>query len=128
MRREGELYTQAQAEGKRGDAPAQDGHKSGDNGSLDPFSRPRKGAGATGAAPRTFMLIHKQASDTASSSTGPAPFVASCFRALALLAEPAKKEEGAQASSPHPFNWNISMRLGLLTGFNALLSDWQSPH
>lgn len=36
--------------------------------------------------------------------TTPPPFVASCFRALALLAEPAKKEEGAQASSPHPFN------------------------
>ena len=30
--------------------------------------------------------------------------------------------------SLHPFNWNISMRLGLLTEFSALLSDWQSPH
>ena len=33
------------------------------------------------------------------------------------------KEEGAQASSLHPFSWNISMRLELLTELYALLRD-----
>ena len=43
VRREGELYTQAQGEGKRRAAPAQDGHKSGDNDSLDAFPIPLGG-------------------------------------------------------------------------------------
>ena len=37
VRREGELYTQAHAGGKRRAAPAQDGHKSGNNRSLGDF-------------------------------------------------------------------------------------------
>ena len=87
------------------------------------LSRPRKGAGATGAAPRTFMLIHKQASDTASSSTGPAPFIASCFRSPTRLAGPAKKRRGTDISL-RPFNGNVSMRAELPTEPNDLLSDW----
>ena len=41
VRREGELYTQAQGEGKRGKEDAQDGHKMGDNRSLGGFPEPR---------------------------------------------------------------------------------------
>ena len=43
MRREGELYTHAQAGGKRGREDAQDGHKLGKNSSLDSFPA-RRGA------------------------------------------------------------------------------------
>ena len=56
VRREGELYTQAQAGGKGVSAPAQDGHKSGDNGSLGIFpahmagTRGRGGSGPAAAA------------------------------------------------------------------------------
>ena len=39
VRREGELYTQAQGGGKRGREDAQDGHKSGDNNYLGSFPR-----------------------------------------------------------------------------------------
>ena len=58
VRREGELYTQAQGEGKGGKEDAQDGHKSGDNGSLGIFpahmagTRGRGDAGAPGRPPR----------------------------------------------------------------------------
>ena len=37
VRREGELYTQAQGEGKRGSARAQDAHKLGNNSNLGRF-------------------------------------------------------------------------------------------
>ena len=37
VRREGELYTQAQGEGKGGRGAPRDAHKSGDNGSLGAF-------------------------------------------------------------------------------------------
>ena len=40
VRREGELYTQAQGGGKRGRGAPSDAHKSGDNSYLRPLSRP----------------------------------------------------------------------------------------
>ena len=44
VRREGELYTHAQGEGKGASARAQDGHKLGKNSYLRPLSRPLCGA------------------------------------------------------------------------------------
>ena len=53
VRREGELYTHAHAEGKRGAAPAQDGHKLRNDNRLRHLSRPHGGdAGAPGRPPR----------------------------------------------------------------------------
>ena len=54
VRREGELYTRLQGEGKGGGMSPRDAHKSGDIKCLGALSRPRKGAGATGADPGRF--------------------------------------------------------------------------
>ena len=51
VRREGELYTQAQGEGKGGNISTRDAHKSGKNSNLGALSRPRMGAGATSTDP-----------------------------------------------------------------------------
>ena len=114
VRREGELYTRLQAGGKRSIGSTRDAHKSGKNSSLGAFP----GLGGQGTGTRADLLgaqsrsllpnvlhmalhalesIRKLATGAAYSLMRPHPFVASCFRALALLAEPAKKEEGAQA-------------------------------
>ena len=120
MRREGELYTRLQEEGKGGDISTRDAHKLGKNSNLGALSRPGRpglsvgqGTGtradplgaqnrsllpnALHMALRALESIRKLAKGAAYSLTRPTPFVASCFRALALLAEPTKKEEGAQA-------------------------------
>ena len=52
VRREGELYTHAQAEGKRGRGAPSDAHKSGDNSCLGGFPGPWAPARALGAQGR----------------------------------------------------------------------------
>ena len=54
VRREGELYTRLQVEGKGGSMSPRDAHKSGDNRSLGGFPGPRcqTGPGAGGAGTR----------------------------------------------------------------------------
>ena len=58
VRREGELYTQAQAQGKRGREDAQDGHKSGNNRRLGGFPG------------RTLAACYSQAFSTRNLSSG----------------------------------------------------------
>ena len=69
VRREGELYTQAQGGGKGGSARAQDGHKSGMDSCFDGVpGKPAKKAPATCAHPAgsRFRLARKGRSDTCS--------------------------------------------------------------